>query len=820
MSHFQAILRVLATFALLCTATRSVAVPFLINAQQADFRNRPEYVRDHFAHIESLPFDGMTITSGSGAALMNGSARSYAEVARDFASLDGLPFTRMRHNFAHVNVDRPADFFGDWSVTIENFRVFARVLKEKGIEGIFFDNEEYARLLFNYPEDCDDPAKTLDEYRDQARLRGREIARAISGEFPDIVFLVYHGPYSSFEGTPEEVRRGQTDWVADEMRGPFSAGLIEGLDSRARFVDGGEVFAYRTTEDFQLSYDYRKTGIVAAGVDCPYISRYLRPVWSAKVGISFGLYNRPISEVPMDPAILRPTLEHALRRCDDFVWLYCEGLNWNAPDNLPTAWVDAVIGARAVTRYVPGSVAPWVSIASPGVASRFNAPAIIRIDAKASDADGSVNKVEFFSGTTKLGESLNAPFQFEWTNPAAGTHSLTAVATDDSGATATSSAVSITVGSTFSASINFQSSDVTAPPGYFADTGEVYGAHGNGLTYGWSVSHTDRVRDRRDHRDRRLATLCEMTPGSTWELEVPNGIYRITIAIGDGTYPSTYTLNVEGVTLWDARALAAAEFLSRTAVVAVNDGRLSIDPGQSGNSATRINYLIVAALFAPPPGPASVSAEAASSNAIEVKWADNSSSEIGFQMQRSTDPNFSQMNVIGTAPANTTTFLDETASAGTTYFYRVRALGTAGNSEFAAPASAIARPPDLDEDGIPDPLENGPCIAGIDDRQIDSDHDGFSNAAEYLAGTDPLDSQSFPKISALTWSKSDFIGTEFRLVFPSVAGRRYFVDFTDDLAGGIWTLVPESDRTGDGAMQIVADTSVSPSRFFRVRVWK
>ena len=83
-------------------ATRSVAAPFLINAQQADFRNRPEYVRDHFAHIESLPFDGMTITSNSGAALMNGSARNYAEVARDFAPLDGLPFTRMRHNFAHV----------------------------------------------------------------------------------------------------------------------------------------------------------------------------------------------------------------------------------------------------------------------------------------------------------------------------------------------------------------------------------------------------------------------------------------------------------------------------------------------------------------------------------------------------------------------------------------------------------------------------------------------------------------------------------------------------------------------------------------------
>ena len=671
MFAFKNTLRVLLAIAFIAMARTARAAPFLINAQQADYRSQPEYVREHIAHIESLPFDGMTFTSRSGTGLMNGTARSYPEIAEDFAALNGLTFTRMKHNYAHVNVDRPADFFGDWSVTIENFRMFARVLKEQGIEGIFFDNEEYVRLLFNYPDDCDNPAKTLDEYREQARLRGRQIAQAISGEYPGIVFVGYHGPYSSFSGTPDEVRGGQTNWEVDELRGPFSVGIIEGLDSRARFVDGGEVFAYRTVEDFQLSYDFRKTGIASAEANCPYISNYLRPVWPAKVRISFGVYNYPFAGQSMDPLTMRTTLERALRRCDDFVWLYCENLNWNAPAGLPVPWVDAVLGARAAAQNPSAEIAPWVSITSPAVASRFNAPAVIQLAANASDADGAVARVEFFNGTTKLGESVSPPFNYTWTNPAPGDYTLTARATDDGGTTTTSSMVNVTVGATFSACINFQPGDVTAPAGYCADTGEEYAIREHGLTYGWNVGHTEFVRDRRDNVDLRLATLCEMQSGGVWEVEVPNGIYQATIVAGDGTYPSNCTLNVEGVNLWNARTLSPGEFLSRMVIATVNDGRLTIDSGDAGHSATRISYVCISSLFSPPARPTSLKATAVSSEMVELKWADNSSTEIGFQVQRGTNPDFSTGTLLATLPAETTTFLDPSVSPGMVYYYRV-----------------------------------------------------------------------------------------------------------------------------------------------------
>jgi uncharacterized repeat protein (TIGR02059 family) len=91
------------------------------------------------------------------------------------------------------------------------------------------------------------------------------------------------------------------------------------------------------------------------------------------------------------------------------------------------------------------NVAPTVIISSPVTGSAFTSPASITISADASDADGTVSQVEFYNGSTKLGTSLTAPYTFTWNNVAAGTYSLTAIATDKLNAKTTSSAISVTV---------------------------------------------------------------------------------------------------------------------------------------------------------------------------------------------------------------------------------------------------------------------------------------------------------------------------------------------------------------------------------------
>ncbi|WP_162053149.1 DUF4082 domain-containing protein, partial [Pontibacter pamirensis] len=77
-------------------------------------------------------------------------------------------------------------------------------------------------------------------------------------------------------------------------------------------------------------------------------------------------------------------------------------------------------------------------------------PATIDIAANASDGDGTVSKVEFYNGTTKLGEDLTSPYSYSWTNVAAGPYTLTARATDNGNAVTTSAAVSVTVNSSTS----------------------------------------------------------------------------------------------------------------------------------------------------------------------------------------------------------------------------------------------------------------------------------------------------------------------------------------------------------------------------------
>jgi chitinase len=116
-------------------------------------------------------------------------------------------------------------------------------------------------------------------------------------------------------------------------------------------------------------------------------------------------------------------------------------LTAKAYDNL-----GAVTTSTAVTIVVTApNVAPSVSLTSPTANASFATPASVTINATATDADGTISKVEFYNGTTLLNTDNAAPYSFIWANMAAGTYSLTAKAYDNSGAITTSAAVSIVV---------------------------------------------------------------------------------------------------------------------------------------------------------------------------------------------------------------------------------------------------------------------------------------------------------------------------------------------------------------------------------------
>src|SRR5207248_3303917 len=85
------------------------------------------------------------------------------------------------------------------------------------------------------------------------------------------------------------------------------------------------------------------------------------------------------------------------------------------------------------------------SIIEPTNGTIFIAPANITVIADAHDVDGTVSQVRIFQGTNLLLQTNAAPYLTTWTNVPAGSYQFTALATDNAGATGTSSPVNITV---------------------------------------------------------------------------------------------------------------------------------------------------------------------------------------------------------------------------------------------------------------------------------------------------------------------------------------------------------------------------------------
>lgn len=97
------------------------------------------------------------------------------------------------------------------------------------------------------------------------------------------------------------------------------------------------------------------------------------------------------------------------------------------------------------TASTPVNQLPTVTLTAPANNASYNAPASVSITANASDADGTVSKVDFYSGSTLLGTDNTAPYSYTWTNVPAGTYNISARATDNAGASVTSASSNVTV---------------------------------------------------------------------------------------------------------------------------------------------------------------------------------------------------------------------------------------------------------------------------------------------------------------------------------------------------------------------------------------
>jgi hypothetical protein len=136
--------------------------------------------------------------------------------------------------------------------------------------------------------------------------------------------------------------------------------------------------------------------------------------------------------------------------------------------------------------------APTVSLSAPTTGTSYTAPASITLTATATDADGSVASVAFYVGNTLVGTDNSSPYSVAVANVLAGTHSLVAVATDNSGLQRMSDFVTITVTGTTNAAPVITSGNTVAVAenaGKWVQNIVASDANGDALTY--SISGGD-----------------------------------------------------------------------------------------------------------------------------------------------------------------------------------------------------------------------------------------------------------------------------------------------------------------------------------------
>ncbi|MEI6209707.1 MAG: DUF1566 domain-containing protein [Desulfuromonadales bacterium] len=90
--------------------------------------------------------------------------------------------------------------------------------------------------------------------------------------------------------------------------------------------------------------------------------------------------------------------------------------------------------------------------------------------------------------------------------------------------------------------------------------------------------------------------------------------------------------------------------------------------------------------IAPVAAPTGFTATAVSTSQINLKWSDNSSNETGFKIERKAGATGTYAQIATTA-ANVTSYNDTGLSTSITYFYRIRATNSAGDSANSAEVS-------------------------------------------------------------------------------------------------------------------------------------
>jgi len=162
--------------------------------------------------------------------------------------------------------------------------------------------------------------------------------------------------------------------------------------------------------------------------------------------------------------------------------------------------------------------------------------------------------------------------------------------------------------------------------------------------------------------------------GGTWS-KWPIDDYMFRAVVSTPDYSTTYD-RVNNVVAIDISNPSTGDYSIRIEGYNVPQGPQPYALVVSGGNLSDLTELI------PPTAPDNLSASSPSQTQINLSWTDNSTNELGFEIERKNGSGgaYSQVATLG---ENITSYTDTGLTESTTYYYRVRAYNAAGNSVYS-----------------------------------------------------------------------------------------------------------------------------------------
>jgi hypothetical protein len=198
----------------------------------------------------------------------------------------------------------------------------------------------------------------------------------------------------------------------------------------------------------------------------------------------------------------------------------------------------------------------------------------------------------------------------------------------------------------------------------------------------WNASETgtSTCANQTSYVDNYEVTLAQS--GQNLTVTTPFGTFSGVVDASDASWAGSFAEN-GGTTTITALTLSWNNDFTRLS------GSASWDWVNGSQTCSGSIQPLVLTKYAPavPSAPSLLSATATSDTGIRLAWTDNAANETGFTIERSASSN-GPFDEIASLPPDTASYDGAGLAASTTYYFRVRATGAAGESAYSNVASA------------------------------------------------------------------------------------------------------------------------------------